>query len=207
MDDRWELGTWRGIPVSLHWTALLTPLWLFIVFEDLLSTVIGSVALLMLFVAHESGHAIIARWRGLYVSSILLQGLHGETSLGAYRSRKDAIYVAWGGVATQMIILALALLLRPLADRTGNFTAITLAAPFFYVLTKWNIFLMLVALIPIGPMDGRNAWAVLPLIRGNLKQKFKKKRRSHLTLVQRRNIEKSSEDATSAIIRKLKEEA
>ena len=40
--DYWQLGTWGRIPVAMHWTVLLNFAWLYIIFMDLLATLIGA---------------------------------------------------------------------------------------------------------------------------------------------------------------------
>ena len=39
--DSWELGTWGGIPVSMHWTVLLSAAWLYIIFMDVVAMLVG----------------------------------------------------------------------------------------------------------------------------------------------------------------------
>src|SRR5438128_1244982 len=113
MEQFWHLGRWRGVPVSLHWTVLLAFPWLYLTFRDFVAAFIGTGAFVVLIVAHESGHVLLARLRKVSVESITLFGLHGETTLG-YASTRDEILVAWGGVIAQAIILVATLAATPL---------------------------------------------------------------------------------------------
>jgi hypothetical protein len=48
----------------------------------------------------------------------------------------------------------------------------------YVVLVKLNIFLMIVALLPIGPFDGHAAWQVIGRTRAKMKAKAKAKPRA-----------------------------
>jgi Zn-dependent protease len=160
----WQLGTWRRVPVSMHWTVLIAFAWLYLFFFDLLATAIASVAFFALLVAHELGHVVVLRRRKIAVASVELFGIHGRTS-HAWASATDEIRIAWGGVGAQMVVLVLALGTGYALEPVTIPIVWTIAGPILFVLTKLNIFLMLIALLPIGPFDGHAAWAVIPRLR------------------------------------------
>jgi len=78
--DDWQLGTWGRIPVSMHWTVLLSAAWLYIIFQNVPFTLIGCVAMIVLMLVHEFGHVLALRRRKLGVTGIQLFGVHGETT-------------------------------------------------------------------------------------------------------------------------------
>jgi Zn-dependent protease len=160
--DYWQLGNWRRIPVSMHWTVLLNFAWLYIIFQDLLATLIGAVALFVVMMAHEFGHVAMLRRRKLKVAAISLFGLHGETSYNVYDARPgDATAIAWGGVGAQMLVLVAAFAANALIPFHEAPLSLLVWGPMHFVFTKFNILLMIVALLPIGPFDGHDAWQIL----------------------------------------------
>ena len=164
--DAFNLGTWGRIPVSLHWTALLGFAWLYIIFWDVVATLIGAVALFALFVAHEYGHVFVLRRKRIAVSSIQFFGLHGETAYNEYAAKRgDDVAIAWGGVAAQLVVLGVALAAAYLVPFDRLWAANVWWPPIATILIKFNIFLMIVALLPIGPFDGHAAWKGLSGLR------------------------------------------
>lgn len=204
----WQLGSWRGVPVSMHWTVLIVFVWLYLFFWDLLATAIASVAFFALLVVHEFGHVAVLRRRKIAVEGIELSGIHGKTSHG-WASEADTIAVAWGGVAAQAIVLLLALAAAYALDGRTSLLLSMVAGPVLFVFTKLNILLMIVALLPLGPFDGHSAWAIIPRLR-----KAARKRRELAKVVKlfpekglspekRRELEASSEKAATELIDKL----
>jgi Zn-dependent protease len=172
--DSWDLGTWGRIPVQLHWTVLLSAAWLYIIFQDLLATLIGAVALVPLMLAHEYGHVLALRRRKIAISGISLYGVHGETSYNEYATKgNDTIVVAWAGVGAQVVVLLLALVVTAVVPFHSIPYGDIVWGPMYFVFTKFNIFLMIVALLPIGPFDGHAAWQVIPRMRKKMKAKAK----------------------------------
>jgi stage IV sporulation protein FB len=164
--DAFNLGTWGRIPVSLHWTALLTFAWLYIIFWDVVATLVGAVALFFLFAVHEFGHVFVLRRKRIAVTSIQFSGLHGETAYNEYAAKPgDATAVAWGGVLAQLLVLAIALALTLAVPFASLPLGDVLWPPIATVLIKFNIFLVIIALLPIGPFDGHAAWQVIPRMR------------------------------------------
>jgi Zn-dependent protease len=204
MENYWNLGRWGRIPVSMHWTVLIALVWLLLFFGDLLQTLIAGVAFFALLVIHEFGHVAVLRWKKLPVESITLYGLHGEVSHGYPRTRGDDIAIAWGGIGAQLLVLIVSVLVWPLVERsTGPFT-VGVLAPIYIVFTRLNIFVMILALLPIGPFDGRRAWQVIPWARQKLRQtRGGSDKVVNLTPEKRRDLERRSEKAAQDIIRQL----
>src|SRR5262245_41435596 len=154
----------------MHWTVLIAFAWLYLFFWDLFATAIASAAFFALLVAHELGHVAVLRRRKIAVESIELFGIHGRTSHG-WASATDEILIAWGGVGAQVVLFLLALAAGYALEPWGGPIAWAVAGPILFVLTKLNIFLMVVVLLPIGPFDGHAAWAVVPWLRRKIRRR------------------------------------
>jgi Zn-dependent protease len=162
--DRWELGRVAGVDVAMHWTVLVTVLWVLFWLRDLVATLVAVPVLLLLFVAHELGHVAVARRKRVKVYDIVLYGLHGRTGHDT-ASHRDEIAIAWGGVAAQALLLAAALLFGAFVAPLLPPAAMRVVAPALFVLVEVNIFFAVLALLPIGPFDGTKAWGVVGLVR------------------------------------------
>src|ERR1044071_5140763 len=149
MENYWNLGRWRRIPVSMHWTVLLATVWLLLWFRDLLSTLVGAVAFFALLIVHELGHVAVLRWKKLPVESITLYGIHGEVSHAYPRTRGDDILIAWGGTFANLLVLVVTALLMPLLIGAVGYFAAGVLSTIYVVFTQLNIFLIIVALLPI----------------------------------------------------------
>ena len=198
--DHWELGRWNRIPVSMHWTVLLGFAWMYLIFWDLLATVIASAALFVVLVAHQFGHAWFLRWKKIRVTGIMLNGIHGETS-SDYASPRDAAFVAWGGIFGQVLVLLVGTGISMFVGQ--SLTALVLLGPVLLVFTKINIFLMVVALLPIGPFDGREAWSAFPLMRASMRKRARKAREPRLTDEQRKDLEAKSQTEAADLLDRL----
>lgn len=208
----WQLGTWRRVPVSMHWTVLIAFAWLYLFFFDLLATAIASVAFFALLVVHELGHVAVLRRRKIPVESIELFGIHGRTSHG-WASAKDEILIAWGGVTAQIVVLLVALAVGYALELWANPIVWIVAGPILFVFTKLNIFLMLIALLPIGPFDGHTAWAAIPRLRKAVRRRRQGPNPAaqfperELPPEKRRELEESSTKAAAELLAKLGKKA
>ena len=210
MDDKnhWQLGAWRGVPIALHWTVLIVFVWLYLFFWDILATVIASAAFFVLLVVHELGHAAVLRWKKIEVESITFYGLHGTTEY-AWASAANEILIAWGGVAAQLVVLLLALAVSYVPGISSTPVVATIAGPVLFVFIKLNLFLMIVALLPIGPFDGRRAWAVIARTRAGMRRRRQAKRElkafpeQSLSPEKRRELEDASAKAAAELMERL----
>ena len=210
--DDWQLGTWGRIPVSMHWTVLLSAAWLYIIFQDVASTLIGCVAMLFLMLVHEYGHVLALRRRKLGVTSIQLFGVHGETTYNEYAAKgNDAIVVAWAGVAAQAVVMVVTLVAAPFLPLDGMpYPVLLVWGTLSFMFVKYNVFLMIVALLPIGPFDGHAAWQFIPRLRAKMKRPKPKVRPIAppepsvvLTPEQQREFDERSEKEAADLIARL----
>jgi hypothetical protein len=139
------------------------------------------------------------------VYGINFNGMHGETARGHAGRPLDDILMAWGGVGAQLLVLLLTLLLSPLLESIP-FIGGTLVQ----VWTTWNVFLIIIALLPIGPMDGHAAWKIIPYLRARTHRQPKPKPNGSggkvvkLDAARRRSMEAEAERKANEIIEKLK---
>jgi Zn-dependent protease len=208
----WQLGTWGRIPVAMHWTVLIVGVWLYFFFWSIPATLLAFAAYVALLVAHEYGHVFALRRRKIPVESISLYALHGRTSYG-YASPGYSIVVAWAGVAAQLVILAVALVLRYTLDLHEYPLAAMAVSTILSIFIFGNLFLMAVALLPIGPFDGGAAWAAIPYLRAQLRRRKQRKREIELypekglSPDKRRALEESSSKQAAELLEKFSKKA
>jgi Zn-dependent protease len=214
--DYWPLGTWGRIPVTMHWTVLLSFAWMYLVFFDIVLTLVAIPFVLLLLVAHEWGHVIALRRRKIGVTGVALFGIHGETSYNEYAARpSDVVAVAWSGVIAQLVVMLLAFLAVTFIPFDAIPFGATLSTVIFVVLVKINVFLMIVALLPIGPFDGHQAWKIIPRRRAAAKKPAKAKPvaappppvadpEESLSPQERNELDQASEKAAADLMAKLR---
>ena len=207
MRATWRLGQWRGVPIALHWTVLLGLPWLLYLTRSATATLVAFPAFLFLLMAHELGHAAVARWRGVEVNRIDLFFLHGVCEHDAPDYEEDDVLIAWGGVAAQLVVLLVALAFDFVLP-TLSPAAYVVVAPALSVLIGTNVFIMIFNLIPIAPFDGARAWRALPLLRdwarttswgARVRRMFNARERART-----RRLEAESQRIAADIIDKLK---
>jgi len=210
--DSWSLGIWGRIPVSMHWTVLLAFAWMYLVFMDAVLMLLSIPFVFLIFAVHELGHVIVLRRRKIAVTGVSLWGIHGETSYNEYAAKPgDVVAVAWGGVGAQAVLMLLALGLTQLVPFSAVPFGGELALVMFVVLVKLNIFLMIVALLPIGPFDGHAAWQVIRRTRAKLKAKAPPKAKpvpppepeTQLSGEQQQEADAAAEKEAADLIRRL----
>jgi stage IV sporulation protein FB len=201
--DRWDLGRIGGIPVAMHWTVLITALWLLFWLRDVVGTLIAIPVLIALFLAHEFGHVFVARRRRVKVFDITLSGLHGHTGHDT-ASHRDDVAIAWGGVGAQMVLLVAALLVSWFVLPLLPAGATRFVSPVLWVLVDLNIFFAVIALLPIGPFDGHRAWKVIGLVKTWWKKRGQPK---PLSEKQHRDLDKQSRAEVVDLVERLKKKS
>jgi Zn-dependent protease len=207
MRSSWRLGQWRGIPISLHWTVFIGIPWFLYQTRSFLDTGIAFVAFFFLLLVHELGHAVVSLWRQVEVHKIQLFFLHGYCSHEPADYELDDVLIAWGGVAAQFVVLVIALG-ADLLLATASPLALVLASPLLHVFIATNIFIMVVNLIPVAPLDGAKAWRIVPILAEWAKetswaQKLRRRKAARET-ARTKKLEADSERIAADIIDKLK---
>jgi stage IV sporulation protein FB len=203
----WQIGKWRDVPISLHWTVLIGLPWLFYQTRSVVDTLVGFIAFFLLLLAHELGHAAVAHWRHVEVHYIRLLFIHGLCAHDEPYHEEDDIWIAWGGVAAQLAVLLVAvsasLLLVTFAPGVR-----LLAAPLFEVLIEINLVILVVNLIPVAPLDGAKGWRALPLLQEWLRETSwalrLRQRADARAKVREKQLETESERVAADIISRLK---
>ncbi|KAF1071811.1 hypothetical protein [Variovorax sp.] len=164
-----------GARVYIHWSALLVGAGLFLLcIRTPLLAVITIVSYFGIIFLHEAGHAGFARRMGYRPFAIYLGVIHGVCDYEEPYSHKDEAIVAWGGVAAQMMValplIALAAT-TPLASVRG-------LGPVVAFLGYFNLVFALLNLVPVAPLDGAKAWALIPIALAERRHKAQAARRS-----------------------------
>jgi Zn-dependent protease len=207
MRARWQLGQWHGVPISLHWTVFIGIPWFLWQTRSLVDTGVAFVAFFFLLLAHELGHAAVARWRRVEVDHIQLFFLHGYCAHEPPDYELDDVLIAWGGVVAQLAVLVIAfgadVLLATFAP-----VAQVLVSPLLRVLIGTNAFIIIFNLIPVAPLDGAKAWRILPILAEWAKEtswahKWRRRTAARET-ARAKKLEAESERIAADIIDKLK---
>ena len=137
-------------PIQLHWSLLLGAA-LFCALEPHPLLLLGYAAVLL---AHVAGHALAVQGTKLSVSGVMLHGLGGELlGEGAATPLRKSV-IALGGVLGQLALFAGALL-----------AAHSLPPELSEAFVRRNGILLLLNLVPVRPLDGAQAWRLIPRLR------------------------------------------
>jgi hypothetical protein len=171
----WTAFRWRGVPIRLHWSLLVGSLFL-----SRLEWRPGIwLGYFVVVVWHEMGHAMLVRRMGLRTHEIQVHGLGGVCVYDGTASPYQRAVIAWGGVLAQAIVLFVA---WPLDFALGPFTE-----PFVFDLMRVfvisNAIIIAINLVPIGPLDGKDAWKLFGLWRA------RRQRESAEPPIRRRDVE------------------
>jgi Zn-dependent protease len=138
-------------PLRLHWSLLLGAV-LFCAAQPRPALLAGYLAVLLV---HLLGHAVAAGRTG--VRGFALHGLGGELLLEGDVAPLRRSFIALAGPAAQLALLAAALAVRASPDLYDAFT-------------RRNLVVLLLNLIPIAPLDGKEAWRIFSRLRAARRQ-------------------------------------
>jgi stage IV sporulation protein FB len=150
------LGHWRGIPIRMHWTTPIGAL-LFTRFEFVPVIWLGFVVIVFV---HEFGHALMVRWCGAAVLSIDMDALGGSCSWEGEVSPLQRAFIAWGGVLAQLVLFGAV----KIVDATAGWPPTLGGVQLLSMLTSTNLRIAVFNLIPVPPLDGWQAWQLVPLV-------------------------------------------
>ena len=142
-----RLGTYAGIPVRAHWSMAIVALWFGVLLSADLGVVGGVVATVAFFasiLAHEFGHALVARRYGVRTQSIDLWALGGVARLDreSPTPRADGL-IAVAGPAVSLLIGVVAV---------GASFAVRSDVVFWIGFV--NVVLAVFNMLPGAPLDG-----------------------------------------------------
>jgi stage IV sporulation protein FB len=142
-------------PLRLHWSLLLGAA-LFCTLQPRPLLLLGYAAILLV---HVFGHALALSGTHLGVSGVMLHGLGGELLGEGETTPLRRSVIALSGVLAQLALLLGALLAARLlpADLADAFV-------------RRNGILLLLNLIPMRPLDGAQAWRLIPRLRAAMRR-------------------------------------
>lgn len=150
------IGHWRGVPIRVHWTALLGAF----VFGGLRFAPGAWLGFFVIVVLHELGHAYLVKRRSLRAVAVHVHGFGGECRYTGRVTALDRAIVAWGGVMVQAVVLAVAWTVSVLVPMSGAFLRDLMRA-----LIIVNLLLIALNLLPFRPLDGHDAWKLPGLLK------------------------------------------
>jgi Zn-dependent protease len=158
---RLRIGSGFGIPVYIHWTFLLLPLWILVSHPGDSEISLGLVFCLLplvfaCVVLHEFGHALTARWFGIGTRDVTLYPIGGVARLEKMTDNPlEEFVIAVAGPAVNVVIaVVLGCVLLPLAMVDHDLMFSTFAFRLALYLLSANVFMVLFNMIPAFPMDG-----------------------------------------------------
>lgn len=166
MKSSFRIGRLLGIDVHVHITFFLLLAWLAYSyygqrqdFGDVLRGIGLSIALFMIVVLHELGHAMAARYFGIRTLDITLLPIGGVARLERMPDDpKQELVVALAGPAVNVVLAILIyglILLGVLGEGLPRLDNVVDASmPFLVHLLMANVFMVLFNLLPAFPMDG-----------------------------------------------------
>jgi Zn-dependent protease len=150
------LARWQGVPIRAHWTLPIIALY----FSGWAFAPMLWLAFFALILIHEMGHAILVKAFRQHVFSIDLTGFGGLCRWVGTVTAIQRSMIAWGGVLAQLALYVATTLWTTLVPPDS-----AIGAEIAYVFTHTNLYIMAFNLIPIAPLDGAEAWSLIPLLR------------------------------------------
>ncbi len=152
-----QVGRIAGVPVRLHWTALLGAF----VFTGFRFDAVSWLTFAGLVLAHELGHALVVKAAGAKATAIELTGYGGVCRWRGDPSPIGRAAIAWGGIWAQLVVLAAVELWLQVGGMPRDYVAYRV----IHTLTISNAYMIAFNLLPIPPLDGAEAWR-LPILLG-----------------------------------------
>lgn len=168
MKSWWSLGRLRGVPVRLHWSALLGAVF----FSGLRFAPGAWLGFVVVILVHELGHAFVVKATRQRVHGVDIHGFGGECHWSGDATPIQRALIAWGGVAAQLVLFAVAMVVKvAVAPAVGPTLLGIFLADFLYALTWSSLLLAALNLMPIPPLDGAQAWKLPGLLRDAWRRK------------------------------------
>ncbi|MEZ4298285.1 MAG: M50 family metallopeptidase [Polyangiaceae bacterium] len=153
----WTIARPFGVPVRIHWSVPVCAL-----LAGGIRVAPGAwLAFLLLVLIHEAGHAYVVRRVGARALALDVLGFGGLCWWEGSVTPIQRACIAWGGVWAQMVVLVLAFAGVAVFGEPDHW----FAAQMVDVAIRANLWLMAINLLPIPPLDGKEAWSLFPLLR------------------------------------------
>lgn len=160
-----KLGRLFGIPLYIHWTFWILPLWVILAhggaaplfFLSVLFTLFGCVVL------HELGHALAARGFGIRTRDITLYPIGGVARLERMSEKPgEELAIAVAGPAVNVVLAGAFALIKAMGTLSSpTVFPHTLLAEFLGALIKLNLGMVIFNMIPAFPLDGGRVFRAL----------------------------------------------
>ena len=159
----WKIGEFAGIGVYMHTTFLLLLGWVAFTgwlqartLMGALGSVVFILALFLVVVLHEYGHALTARKFGIKTRDITLLPIGGVARLERMPDDpKQELWVALAGPAVNVVIAAVLFVWLAVTNAMQPLSALTVTGgSFIERLMVVNVILVVFNMIPAFPMDG-----------------------------------------------------
>lgn len=172
MKNIFTVGRIGKITFSVHWTFLLLLLWIVAVNflsgyspEGMVWSILLFVSVVISILAHEAGHAIVARYFGIRANGVILLPIGGVASI-PYLPKKPGheILISLAGPAVNLLIAIFLLrFINPYGAYWRDSENIGAVNPgnFWFQLQLINLSLAIFNLIPSFPMDGGRILRIL----------------------------------------------
>lgn len=147
-----QIARIRGAPVRIHWSVALGALF----FTGLRFEPAAWFAFVALVLVHELGHAVIVLACGMRVASVDVLAFGGLCRWSGNSTPLQRAVIAWGGVLAQLVLYAAT---WALVHVTGGPTS-RFGMEVVSVFTETNLWVAMVNLLPIAPLDGATAWTI-----------------------------------------------
>ncbi|MFO0592751.1 MAG: hypothetical protein U0441_34730 [Polyangiaceae bacterium] len=152
----WTIARLWGVPVRVHWSVIV-----FALLSGGFKFRPGAwVATLLLILIHEIGHALVVRRVGARATALDVLGFGGLCWWEGRVTPLQRAAIAWGGIWAQLVVFAIAALYVSLR----GYPAHTFVADMLHVAVTNNLYLVAFNLLPIQPLDGAEAWSLVPLL-------------------------------------------
>ena len=154
-----EIMRIQGTPVYVHWSVLVIVLLILAgVIRRPVESLLAMTAYLSVLLIHETGHLVAARRMHCFVDEIRLYPIFGITKFQAPWSKFDHCVIAWGGVIAQTVVAA------PIIGFVSIFgySRFEPINAIFAILGFFSLGVALFNLLPVRPLDGSIAWAIVP---------------------------------------------
>lgn len=149
------VGHVRGVPIRVHWS---TPLGA-IVFTGFSINPLVWLGYFLVVLVHELGHAAVVRLYGYEVAGIEVNGLGGRCEWAGDPTAKEDAIIASGGVAAQALLFLITVLVLAMTGPLPWFLA-----GIAHVFITINVWMIVVNLLPIPPLDGSRAWPLVSIL-------------------------------------------
>jgi Zn-dependent protease len=182
------VGRFRGAPIRIHWS---TPIGV-VAFTGFRFAPGAWLGFVLVILVHELGHAVAVHRCRQRTIAVDVHGFGGLCWWEGYATPTERAIIAWGGVIAQAVLAVATLLAVALIGRPGNPFAADLVGAFLGP----NLWTILTNLLPVPPLDGAEAWAIVPILRSRWqlrRERLQKARAARALQAELRSLDEAEE--------------